>query len=141
MSIAAVLSPVFALVALAFGLLVWMGLARWGAVKAGEARSAGGSTRAIQWPKKAQAVSDAFHNQLELPQLFYLLVVLALITRAADLAFVLMSWLFVGARYAHAFVHTGSNEVRLRFPLFLAGVVILAAMWLLFALRVYLLSA
>ncbi|GLK76113.1 hypothetical protein GCM10008171_13670 [Methylopila jiangsuensis] len=141
MSIAAILSPVFALVALAFGLLVWMGVARWGAVKAGEVRPTGGSTRAIPWPKKAQAVSDAFHNQLELPQLFYLLVALALITRAADLMFVLMSWLFVATRYAHAFVHTGSNEVRLRFPLFLAGAVILIAMWLLFALRVYLLSA
>ncbi|MFD1330484.1 MAPEG family protein [Methylopila musalis] len=141
MSVAAILSPVFALVALAFGLLVWMGVARWGAVRAGEVRSTGGSTRAIQWPKRAQAVSDAFHNQLELPQLFYLLVVLALITRAADLVFVLLSWLFVASRYAHAVVHTGSNEVRLRFPLFLAGVVILAVLWLTFALRVLLLSA
>lgn len=138
MTVQAILAPVFALVLLAFILLVAMGRARVAAVRAGEARVGKGSPRRVDWPDKAAKVSDAFHNQLELPIFFYLAVTLALVTRTADLVFVLLSWVFVALRYVHAFEHTQANRVSLRFSLFLAGVAVLAGLWIWLALKVFL---
>ncbi len=88
------------------------------------------------WPPKVTQVANAFHNQFETPVLFYALVVLALITRQADLLFVVMAWLFVAARLVHAYIHTTSNLVIRRFQAFLAGTVVLMLMWLIFAVRI-----
>lgn len=138
MTVQAILAPVFALVFLAFVLLLWMGRARFAAGRTGEVTPNPGSPRTFAWPQKAQQVADSFHNQLELPIFFYALVPLAMFTRQADLLFVLMSWVFVATRYLHAFVHTGPNRLSQRFPLFLAGAVVLMAMWLIFAVRILL---
>jgi hypothetical protein len=136
MSVQAILGPVFALVALMFILLFRMGIARGDALKSGEVTPGGGSPRTVGWPKRAQQASDAYHNQLELPAFFYLLVVLAMITDDADRLFVAMAWVFVATRYVHAFVHVGANRLRNRFAWFSAGVFILLAMWLIYAYRI-----
>ena len=41
------------------------------------------------------AVGNAWLNQFEVPVLFYVLTILALITKQADLLFVMMAWIFV----------------------------------------------
>jgi len=61
---------------------------------------------------------------------------LALITRKADMLFVVMSWMFVTTRLVHAAIHTTSNRMVWRFQAFLVGVLILIAMWIIFAIRV-----
>ena len=48
----------------------------------------------------------------------------------------MLSWLFVASRLLHALIHVTTNEMRRRFFLFLAGVLILLLMWLLFVLDV-----
>ena len=83
-----------------------------------------------------QQVSNAYQNQLEVPVLFYVLVVLAILTRKADLLLVAMSWIFVASRLAHALIHTTSNRLQHRFLAFLVGVGTLALMWIIFAVRV-----
>lgn len=138
MSVQAVLAPVFALVFLAFFLLIWMGRARFAASRAGEVTANRGSPRTFGWPERAQKVADCFHNQLELPILFYALVPLAMAVHKADLVFVVLAWVFVASRYLHAFEHTGANRIKRRFPLYLAGALTLMAMWLIFATRVLL---
>ena len=72
-----------------------------------------------------------------MPALFYALTALALVTRKADLAFVVMAWIFVASRLVHAYIHTTSNRVPQRFMAFLVGVVILVLMWILFAVRIF----
>lgn len=139
MTIQAILAPVFALVLLLFILLFWMGRERFAARDAGEVKPNAGSPRTFGWPRRAQQVGDCFHNQFELPPLFYALVPLAMITRKADLLFVVMSWVFVLSRYVHAFEHTGANRLKFRFPLFALGVFTLLAMWLIFAVRILIL--
>ena len=67
--------------------------------------------------------------------LFYVLVVLAIITRHADFLFVIMSWLFVVMRLVHTYIHATTNYVRHRFNAFLVGCIILLAMWIIFAVR------
>ena len=65
-----------------------------------------------------------------------MLVILAWVTRTADLIFVVMAWIFVLARIAHAYVHTTSNHVPTRFNVFAVGVLVLLAMWIIFAVRI-----
>ena len=137
MSVQAVLAPVFALVLLAFVLLFWMGRERFAAIRAGEVKTAEGSPRGFGWRGRAQQVSDCFHHQLELPVFFYVCVTLALVTKAADLVFVVLSWVFVALRVLHAVEHTGPNRIKRRFQLFLAGALVLMALWTWLALKVF----
>ena len=82
-------------------------------------------------------LANSYHNQFELPVLFYAIVALALITRKADLVFVLLSWVFVVSRLVHAFIHATSNRVSQRFFVFLIGAIVLMIMWIVFALRIF----
>jgi hypothetical protein len=136
MSISAILLPVFVQVALTFALLFWMGSVRRHAVANGETRIDDIALGQPAWPQRPTQIARAFHNQLETPLLFYLLVVLAMVTQKADLLFVAMAWAFVLARLAHAYVHVTSNEVYLRFKAYGAGLFVLIAMWAIFAVRI-----
>ncbi|WP_114943726.1 MAPEG family protein [Microvirga calopogonii] len=136
MSITAILLPVYVQVALTILLLLWMGSSRFGSLRAGEVKVKDIALGERNWPTRILQVQNSYHNQFELPVLFYVLVVLALITRKADMLFVVMSWMFVASRLVHAAIHTTSNRVPLRFQAFVVGVLILAAMWVIFGIRV-----
>ncbi len=138
MSLQSVLVPVFLQVLLTFVLLVRTGGLRFAAIRAKEVRVRDIALGERAWPARVQAAANAFQNQFELPVLFYALVALALITRTADLLFVAMSWLFVLGRVGHALVHVTSNDVLLRFRIFLASSLVLMLMWLIFAARILL---
>ncbi len=49
----------------------------------------------------------------------------------------MLEWLFVASRFAHAFVHTTSNVVKLRGALFLGSAIATALMWLLIFVGVF----
>lgn len=136
MSIAAVLAPVFVQVLLTIILLFWSGRVRYAAVAGGEVHPRDIALREPKWPRRATQVANSYQNQLELPLLFYVLTVLAIITRKADLLFVILAWVFVVSRIFHAAIHVTSNHLGRRFGAFVAGVVVLAVMWVVFAIRV-----
>lgn len=136
MSVAAVLSPVFVHVLLVFILLFWMGKERRGALVARDVQMKDIALDEPNWPKKATQLGNCLKNQFEFPLLFYVLVALALPLRQADLLFVLLSWVFVLTRYAHAGIFVTSNNVKQRSLAFFAGVLVLLLMWILFALRI-----
>jgi hypothetical protein len=138
MTVQAILLPVFAQVALIFVLALWMLRERAGALRRGEVRTGDIILGQAAWPARATQVANSFHNQLQLPLLFFVLVILAMMTRKADLLFVVMSWLFVASRILHVAVHTGSNRMGPRFGAYAAGFVLLLAMWVIFALRILL---
>jgi hypothetical protein len=75
---------------------------------------------------------------LELPVLFYVLTILAWITRHADLLFVVLAWIFVAARLVHAYIHVTDNNVNRRGPAFGLGALVLSIMWLIFMIRILL---
>jgi hypothetical protein len=77
-------------------------------------------------------------NQFELPLLFYILIALALPLRHADLVIVMLSWVFVVCRFAHAGIFVTSNDLSHRSLAWFAGVLVLLAMWLYFALKILL---
>ena len=133
MSQASLLAPVFAQVAMTFILLFWMGRERYGAVARKEVDVDDVVFGDGKWPKKARQVAASFHNQLEIPPLFYLVSVIALVTEIGGPVFVALAWAFVISRIAHAAVHVTSNDVRLRGPAYIVGVFILMAMWAILA--------
>lgn len=136
MSIRAVLLPLLVEVALTFVLLARMGGMRFAAGRRGEVRVAEIALREPNWPRAVLQVQYAYQNQLELPVLFYVLTILAWMTRTADLLFVVLAWVFVVLRLTHAYVHVTDNNVRRRGLLFIAGAIVLIFMWLIFAIRI-----
>jgi hypothetical protein len=78
----------------------------------------------------------SFSNQFEMPVLFYVLTILALITRQADLIFVVMAWIFVVSRVLQASVHLTSNYVPMRGLWFAIGCAILFIMWVIYIVRI-----
>jgi hypothetical protein len=139
MSVQMVLLPVFVLVGLAFALLLWMASARSRALTAREVSFRDIASGQANWPGRAAQVGDCFSNQFELPLLFYTLIALALPLRHADLVVVLLSWVFVVTRFVHAGIFVTSNNIQQRSLAWLAGVLVLFAMWVYFALRILLL--
>ena len=87
-------------------------------------------------PAGAAGIGNAYNSQFQLPELFYIVVVLAYLLRKADYLFVLLSFGFVAARIVHAYVMVTSNQARLRYGAFAVGMMILALMWASFAVRV-----
>ena len=139
MSVQMVLLPVFVLVGLAFALLFWMATARGQALSGRETSPKDIALGQPNWPTHATQIGNCFSNQFELPVLFYALIALALPLRHADLFIVLMSWVFVVTRFAHAGIFVTSNAVQKRSLAWFAGVLVLFAMWIYFALRILLL--
>lgn len=140
MSIVSVLAPLFVQVALTFVLLFWTGRARVAAVRRGDVEPRDVALRQLNWGKRETQIANAYQNQLELPVLFYLLTVLAIVTRHADFAFVVLAWVFVLTRLVHAAIHITSNHLGRRFAAFAMGASVLATMWILFAVRLLLAS-
>jgi len=136
MTIQMVLLPVFVQVALTFGLLFWMAYTRRTSLSRGDLKVRDIALGQSVWPPKATQASNCFDNQFQLPLLFYVLVILAWITKQADLIFVVMAWIFVLSRLAHAYIHTSSNHVPTRFNAFAVGVLLLLLMWIIFSVRI-----
>lgn len=136
MSVFELLAPVFAQILLTFALLGWMALLRYRATATRVVRIRDIALGQAAWPARTTQVSRAFQNQLELPMLYYVLVTLILVTHSGDNLLSFLSWAFVASRYAHAFVHTTSNQVPRRFALFVVGATLLVVMWAIFALRI-----
>jgi len=139
MTIQMVLLPVFVQVALTFALLIWMASARTASVRRGETKLRDIALGQSAWPAKPTQISNCYDSQFQIPLLFYVLVVLAWITKQADLIFVAMAWIFVLSRLAHAYIHTGSNHVPTRFRVFAVGMIVLLLMWIVFAVRILIL--
>jgi hypothetical protein len=136
MTIQMVLLPVFVQVALTFALLTWMAMVRTGSLRRGETKIRDIALRQPAWSPKATQISNCYDSQFQIPLLFYVLVILAWTTKQADLIFVVMAWIFVLSRLAHAYIHTTSNHVPTRFNIFAVGVITLFLMWIIFAVRI-----
>jgi hypothetical protein len=138
MSIAAILLPLFVQVTLTLGLFCWMAYHRVTLINSGAVHPRDIALREPNWPPHVLQIANAAHNQLETPVLFYVLTILAVITRHADLLFVVLAWIFVLTRLVHAYVHVTSNRISLRGPTFGLALLVLIVMWLIFMVRILL---
>jgi hypothetical protein len=138
MSIQTILLPLFVEVALTLALLLWLAVLRRNDFNNGAVRPSQIALREPNWPVRTQQVAYSFSNQFELPVLFYVLTILEIITRHADLLFVVLAWIFVATRLGQAYVHTTSNVVLHRGTIYIVGALVLIAMWVIFMIRILL---
>ncbi|MEQ1770997.1 MAG: MAPEG family protein [Devosia sp.] len=87
------------------------------------------------WPDHEKRVSNAFDNQFQLPVLFYLGGAISLYLGTIWIE-VVVAWLFVISRVAHAAVFAITNTVPQRFLAYSLGYGVLAFFWLELILRV-----
>jgi hypothetical protein len=141
MSIEAILMPMFAQVALTFVLLFWMGFLRTRAIRSGAVKPEQIALREPHWPLRVLQIGNAFHNQLELPVLFYVVTLLALTTETLDVILYVLSWMFVLSRFVHAYIHVTSNRLDRRTGVFGVGAIALLMMWVIVVARILLFAS
>ena len=107
-------------------------------IRKGEVRPQQVALREPAWPPHVIQVGNAFHNQLELPVLFYVVTLLALVGDALDVVLYVLSWMFVLSRLVHAYIHVTSNRLDRRTAVFLVGAIALALMWVIVIARIVL---
>lgn len=74
------------------------------------------------WPESVVLINNNLRNQFESPVLFYVLCFMALALGAVDVSVFGTACVYVASRYGHAIVHTTSNNVSIRLPLFLVSI-------------------
>ncbi len=137
MSTLTILAPLLAMAAITFFLMFGMVVTRGRAVMdrqvdPNDLLIRGGKN---PWPAKPAQFSDAYSNSLELPLLFYVVVILAFIARQADFIFLILAWIFVLFRVLQAYVHTTTNTRKYRSYAFRGGALTLLVLWIWFTLR------
>ena len=132
MTLRDVLLPLFAEVILTFGLVFWAAALRVRDLRSGVVKPRDIALREPNWPVPTRQVAYSYSNQFELPVLFYVLTILALITHHAGVLFVVLAWIFVIFRVLQAYIHVTSNKVPLRGAFFGVAALALAINWLVF---------
>ena len=135
MSVQMILLPLFVQVLLTIALGINLASRRQRAFAKGT-RWQDIAMREPNWPKDCLIANNAFLNQFEIPVLFYVLTILALVTKQDDLLFVVMAWIFVIARILQAGVFVTSNHVPTRGLFFGIGVLVLTIMWIIYIVRI-----
>ncbi len=131
-----ILWPTFALVALIFAVWFTMFVRRFAHMRAhppGPESFADGEA-AMRYFRPVEMPANNLANLFEMPVLYFALVPLLLVTRHGDHVQLLLAWAYVALRCAHSFIHVGSNQVRARFGVYFASCIVLAAMWIGFAI-------
>jgi len=134
MHVNSIVFPVLAQVFLTFVLMFLMALKRVKAAQARRYKLRDIAVNSANYPDDVRKFGNSYVNQFELPLLFYLLCVILMVAGPGNNEYYLiLAWAFVATRIVHAFIHVTSNNVIRRFYAFLAGSVVLLAMWGLFA--------
>ena len=138
MPIQFVLLPLFVEVLLTFGLLFATGFARRRDLTGGAVHPRDIALGQLGWTPRTQQLGNSFNNQFQLPLLFYVLTILSVITKHADVIFVVLAWIFVLSRIVHVYVHVTHNHVFRRGAIFGVGAIVLLIMWVIFIVRILL---
>jgi hypothetical protein len=78
-----------------------------------------------------------FRNLFEMPVLFFLAVVLALVLLIQDDLLVQLAWAFVALRAVHSLIHCTYNRVLHRFVAYAASSLVLLLMWVRLGLFIF----
>jgi hypothetical protein len=81
-------------------------------------------------PEESRIFVNAIRNQNETAAIFYAACLTAFVTNGASYLVAALAWLFLIIKFAHVFIHTGSNRLRIRRPVFMAAYAVLILLWL-----------
>jgi hypothetical protein len=123
-----ILFPLLVQMVLALEAYVALGVRRFRAGKSGDIDLKKSKLDASVWPDAVRSVNNNLQNQFESPVLFYTLVVVLWQMQAASAWAQAFAWLYVLSRILHTYVHTGRNQVRWRFLLFMFSLVMIASL-------------
>lgn len=127
--------PVLAQIFLTLAMFIILAVRKAKAVKAGNVDRQQAALDNSAWPQDVVQVSNNIANQFQAPVLFYVLCLVIYSINAVGTVAIVLAWLFALSRYAHAYVHIGSNYVPMRLRMFLIGCLALIAMLILVALK------
>lgn len=125
---------VFVQAALTFYAVFRMGVVRIRSIRQHNIRLSDIALDSRAYPAEALKHSNNLANQFEFPVLLYVGVMLATVFDASSMPFALACVGFVGSRVWHRMIHVRSNNVIMRFKVFLAGIVLLFLAWIFLAL-------
>ncbi len=131
MSEFALVYPMLAMVLLTFGVALVLFRARKRALREGHTPAS--YFRVFQGSPEPEFLAKPtrhFANLFEAPTLFYAGCLAAMVVGVTNSIVVVLAWGYVAARIAHAWVHIGSNRIRHRAPIYLAGWIFLLALWI-----------
>ena len=125
------LIPLLALVFLTFLVWVYMYVTRLGEIKRKsiDPQSLDTRTHSQALLTESSAQADNLKNLFELPVLFYVAVLLALVLMLQDQLLVQLAWSYVALRYVHSLVHCTYNRVMHRFIVYAVSCLLLMLIW------------
>jgi hypothetical protein len=121
--------PVLALILIPILVLLLNGKRKNDAVKTGDFDREKAAMDNEAWSKPVVLTSKNLANQFQLPVIFYVLCLVLVSLDAVDKLTLVVAWLFVASRYAHAYVHVSTNFVPNRLRAFLLGAVFLLVLF------------
>ena len=121
--------PALAMILWIFVVLVIVFLRRKTAFASKQVKMADVAVSTEAYPEPARLAAANFSNQFETPVIFFALIMLAMEVGATSYIMAGLAWTYVATRLAHTLVHVGSNDLKLRAPIFAVGVVVLFCMW------------
>ena len=137
-----ILAPMGALALLTFLVLLQIPIRRFRAGFAGQVKAEdfryGESPRV---PGSVALPNRNYMNLLELPVLFYVVCLMALVTASVTPVTLSLAWAYVGLRALHSAIHITYNNVRHRLLAFIASNLVLMAMWIAFFVHAWLARA
>ena len=132
-----IILAMFAQVTLSLVVMLIMGKRRFAAAKNKQLQLSDFKTMRLDNAGDTVRVADRnFTNQFEIPVLFYIGCIVALQLNSASYLITALACLFVISRIVHTVVHIGSNNVRMRFNVFLLGCTSVFALWLAIVWRI-----
>lgn len=133
MNQSAIFWPVIGHALLVFIVYVKLAMSRGAAVRAG-APIASYKQRASE-PEASMNAANNLMNQFEAPVLFHVVCLALNATAGVSIVTLALAWIFVLSRYVHAWVHLTTNKLKHRNYAFRFGLLILAILWIAFAIR------
>jgi hypothetical protein len=124
------LTPMLALIVWSLVMLAWAYAVRIPAIrKAGiDPAAAREPTSLDVLPLKVRQVAYNYNHLMEQPTLFYALVVYSYLAGQQNPLNLILAWAYVAIRIVHSLVQATVNAVLLRFAIFIAGTLLLAAL-------------
>lgn len=80
-------------------------------------------------PEYLLKTTQHYENLLELPVLFYVVVLILLSTGVVDYIFLILAWFYFIVRTIHTYIHITYNDLKHRRNVFLISTVVLYLMW------------
>lgn len=126
-----ILYPAFTLIIFTHVVMVYMLKIRVSAARKGEIDPRHFKTYDLveKVPQKLRQAERQFTNLMEIPLLFYIACVIIFIKGNATQTHLILAWVFVFFRFAHAGIHLTSNKIFQRLLFYIGGVLSNLLLW------------